>query len=630
MNKTLICLCLLCLLVLENVFAQSCTDNRYIDEIFLNLDEQTNINFANAPALVYPPYVSETTTYDRDLNFNLYQPANDTLTKRPLIIMAFGGAFLVGFKEQPQLVDFCRAMARRGYVVASIDYRLGHNLTEGTAIRSVYRGVQDVKAAIRYFKANAATYNIDTNWVYTGGNSAGSISSIHASYVEESEILGLPLFEDVYGGGLFNNWPNLGCLECSGNSYNTSGEAKALINFWGAIADLDFINSPNDQPMISFHGLNDDLVSPYSANPFNYPFFPVLHGSVPMHDLLDQNGVVNELNVYPGEGHELWTNSSIAEEMQVKTAAFLYDLKKPAPLNIVGPNSVCQDYVATYTVEDRAGSYYCWQVSGGQIVSTAADQNSISIAWDTPGNYSLSVREVNCNVVEGDLVSINVDVATCRVEPRVLLEGPYVGSGLMNTTLNAGGLLPGTQPFNTAPWNYTGTESLASIPADMTDWVLVEILDGNGNVIFTEAAMLYKDGRIYGRVGQAGIEIRQALQPGTFQVVVKTRGHLAVLSNPLTFGISPTVYDFSTASTQAQGSNQQIALSAGVFGLKAGDFDSNGLMSYDDFNRYLSTASSILQYKDVDVNLDGHVTVADYNLYKKNYTSIGLPEIQYP
>ena len=48
-------------------------------------------------------------------------------------------------------------------------------------------------------------------------------------------------------------------------------------------------------------------------------------------------------------------------------------------------------------------------------------------------------------------------------------------TGLMRTTLNAGNLLPLTQPFTGAPFNYAGTESVGSIPnANIVDWVLIE------------------------------------------------------------------------------------------------------------------------------------------------------------
>ena len=245
---------MLLLLAISGVGAQNCPTDRYLSDVF-STDRSENIEYAQAQAVVYPPYLSENATFTKDLDFDIYQPVGDTLSKRPLIIMAFGGAFLVGWKQQPQLVDFCEGMCAKGYVVASIDYRLGFNpVATNTAIRAVYRGAQDVKAAVRYFKANAATYNIDPDWVFVGGNSAGGISAIHATYVLETDRAASgSMMAPTYGGGLFGNWPDLGCGECSGNSYffpphNIEGVASGVINLWGAIGDLSWIN-PGDAPI---------------------------------------------------------------------------------------------------------------------------------------------------------------------------------------------------------------------------------------------------------------------------------------------------------------------------------------------------------------------------------------------
>ena len=45
----------------------------------------------------------------------------------------------------------------------------------------------------------------------------------------------------------------------------------------------------------------------------------------------------------------------------------------------------------------------------------------------------------------------------------------------MSTTLRDNFLLPLSQPFNVPPWNYNGMESVASIPPDVVDWVLLEL-----------------------------------------------------------------------------------------------------------------------------------------------------------
>src|SRR6185295_5606174 len=59
------------------------------------------------------------------LLLDIYEPQGDTMAARPLIIMAHGGAFLGGSKTGTDIVPLCKDFAKLGYVVASIEYRLG-------------------------------------------------------------------------------------------------------------------------------------------------------------------------------------------------------------------------------------------------------------------------------------------------------------------------------------------------------------------------------------------------------------------------------------------------------------------------------------------------------------------------
>ena len=69
---------------------------------------------------------------------------------------------------------------------------------------------------------------------------------------------------------------------------------------------------------------------------------------------------------------------------------------------------------------------------------------------------------------------------------RIFFEGAYSG-GIMSTYLNVGGLIPLSQPYNTSPWNYSGTESVSSIPSNVVDWVLVELRSDETTVVASRA-----------------------------------------------------------------------------------------------------------------------------------------------
>ena len=75
------------------------------------------------------------------------------------------------------------------------------------------------------------------------------------------------------------------------------------------------------------------------------------------------------------------------------------------------------------------------------------------------------------------ILHINAQVT---LELKVFLEGPFNGIS-MDTELNVHNLLPLTQPYNVAPWNYAGTEQVGSIPnPEIVDWVLVELRETPG------------------------------------------------------------------------------------------------------------------------------------------------------
>lgn len=181
------------------------------------------LNMVQQPLLSIHLMFPETTTYQKDLYLDLYTPVGDTLRKRPTIVMVYGGAFLVGSTLQAPTSRFLQCHGKSGYVVATInftDWATTH-LT-ATPLLAVYRASQDLKAAIRFLKYKANVYNIDTSLVFAGGNSAGGVTSLHAAYVNKTDREAYDIMNPTYGGGLFNNWSNLGCTECSGNNYGQS------------------------------------------------------------------------------------------------------------------------------------------------------------------------------------------------------------------------------------------------------------------------------------------------------------------------------------------------------------------------------------------------------------------------
>jgi acetyl esterase/lipase len=75
--------------------------------------------------------------------------------------------------------------AERGYVVASINYRLGFFPLAPSVDRAGYRALQDAHAAVCYLIANADEFGIDTSNIFAAGTSAGAITALNLAFMEE-------------------------------------------------------------------------------------------------------------------------------------------------------------------------------------------------------------------------------------------------------------------------------------------------------------------------------------------------------------------------------------------------------------------------------------------------------------
>ena len=116
---------------------------------------------------------------------DVYRPAGDTATGRPLIIWVHGGSFCCGNKTSPEIVDQATQFAHKGYVTASISYRLnpgGCSVPNEACVHAIFDARADAQSAVRFFRTNAATYGIDPDRIAIGGTSAGAITALGVAY----------------------------------------------------------------------------------------------------------------------------------------------------------------------------------------------------------------------------------------------------------------------------------------------------------------------------------------------------------------------------------------------------------------------------------------------------------------
>jgi hypothetical protein len=210
-----------------------------------------------------------------------------------------------------------------------------------------------------------------------------------------------------------------------------------------------------------------------------------------------------------------------------------------------------------------------------------------------------------------------------EIDIQLLLEGPYTNV-LMSTALNSAGQLPTDQPFDTAPWNYNGNETVAGPPIDMVDWMYVSFRRGGpedvGGLLnpFNRAFYAVDNGDLAIPNGSNSIRV----DPGWWYLVIDHRNHIPVMTATpvyLKWG-QTTTYDFRTSADKAYGSPVAMKdLSGGFFGLFAGDANADGIVQALDFNVYIAqTLSGATGYQPADLTMDGQVQALDFNLYLAN------------
>jgi acetyl esterase/lipase len=285
--------------------AQVCKGSgRYIDSVFSN-------------------YTVTTVTYSStNQQMDIYQPQGDTAAQRPVIILAHGGSFVGGDRTEATVTNLAKRFALRGYVTASIDYRLGNftdMLNANTAYNVVIKAISDGKAAVRYFRKDAADsnkYRINPNLIFGGGNSAGAVLFVHLGYIDS--------VNEVTNAAIKTALNNNGGFEGNSGNAGYPSNISAIVNLAGGINDTSWISVGNI-PMVSFHGTADNVVPYYCANAQNGLTPVTLCGTGAMQPRILNLGIDNDVLLFPGDGHVPWEQSA-AKFNQVDQLAktFLY------------------------------------------------------------------------------------------------------------------------------------------------------------------------------------------------------------------------------------------------------------------------------------------------------------------
>jgi len=258
------------------------------------------------------------------------------------------------------------------------------------------------------------------------------------------------------------------------------------------------------------------------------------------------------------------------------------------------------------------------------FTGTATENNNDFTNWTTA-----TLRELTFTGTSGDKGSPgtngtgqNLVKEGFELAIKVFLEGPFNGTD-MNTGLIPHPDFPLNQPYNTTPWNYSGTESVTSLPSgNIVDWVLVELRDAsnigsatNETMIARQAAFLINDGSVVGLNGSDNLLFSNSIPKFREQLftVVYHRNHIPIISEyPLIKTSGVYSYDFTSGENQVHGGTLgHKELSSGVWGMIAGDADASDVVDQNDKTIYWETYAGTNGYKGGDLNLDTEVDNKD-------------------
>ncbi len=192
------------------------------------------------------------------LTLDFYEPQGDTSVARPLLLFVTGGGF-----DQPtnHFNPYAEAFAYLGYTSAILGFRP----KGGAAVKNTVNGISDMRAAIRFFRDDAAgenKYRVSPDDIYPVGHSSGAFAVLIHSYVTRSEEVSGSFGDAMLGSDVFDDFP-------------TESSTRACVAFSGALPFIDAVEA-TDPPCLHLYG-DRDFISPDSGMSLAYGV--EVHGS---------------------------------------------------------------------------------------------------------------------------------------------------------------------------------------------------------------------------------------------------------------------------------------------------------------------------------------------------------------
>lgn len=386
---------LLLILFSFNLNAQltNCDGTRYIDPIFDEVTVTSGVKFGIG---------SDATGAEFDLLMDVYEPTGDTNAERPIVVMAHGGSFIFGTRENPYMIESCTELAKRGYVAASIDYALWPLLfgipDSLEMLGTVVDAVGDMKSAVRFFRQDAENgnqFNVESNIILVGGLSAGAVMACQVGLMDDEDAKPdfVQMLIDDNGG-----------INGDGSHQSYSSNVNGIINLSGGVYRTEWIDS-SDSPIFSMHGTNDDTV------PYNFGLaagIMSLNGSGSVHPAAEAAGLNSSFVSIEGGGHtDIYTEPSFADAQQM-----LVDVMYPFLEDII-----CNYVTSTESLEDTSLNVF---------PNPSSDRISLELPTDMNEFYDLIVYDQMGRIIQ---TRQNMNAT------KINLSKDLIGSGMFYVTL---------------------------------------------------------------------------------------------------------------------------------------------------------------------------------------------------
>lgn len=230
------------------------------------------------------PAEDQTTLKLFPLQMDVYTPAGDEETSRPVIIYLHTGNFLppiinggiTGSRIDSAVVNSCKRWAKSGYTAVALSYRLGWNpisenpdVRRGTLLQAVYRAIHDTQTGVRFLRASMGQGNpfgINPEQIILYGQGSGGYVAQAYNTLDDyaNEIAGLDKFISEEGlpyvlesvDGTIDGGPGLIRLPDPLQQAGISREINMAINAGGALADISWLDE-GEAPMVTIHAVRD-------------------------------------------------------------------------------------------------------------------------------------------------------------------------------------------------------------------------------------------------------------------------------------------------------------------------------------------------------------------------------------